>query len=194
MNQQPSSHRIDPAELADVIAGVASGVESDERRLHDILASPVTAAVAGFLRSDDVEASDVVQETLVATFRYVKEGGGFEGDIVSFAVTVARNRCRNVVNRRKRRREDPVEDVQERMSDGRPDVVERILSDEALDILRDGIRRLDRICRIVLRAFYIEERTIEEIRSMTGLKTVQGVYYRRQVCIKSLAGLLHGTL
>lgn len=194
MNQQPSSHRIDPAEIADVIAGVASGVESDERRLHDILASPVTAAVAGFLRSDDVEASDVVQETLVATFRYVKEGGGFDGDIVSFAVTVARNRCRNVVNRRKRRREDPVEDVQERMSDGRPDVVERILSDEALDILRDGIRRLDRICRIVLRAFYIEERTIEEIRSMTGLKTVQGVYYRRQVCIKSLAGLLHGTL
>jgi len=44
----------------------------------------------------------VVQESLLAILSHIGKRGGFEGDLVRFAVTVARNRCRNILIWRQR--------------------------------------------------------------------------------------------
>ncbi len=192
MNQPPSRSPADAATVARTIAGVAAGDPAAEEALHALLASPVTAAACSFLGTDDVDAQDVVQESLVTTFRYVREGGGFEGDIIAFAVTVARNRCRNVLARRRRRPQVALEDAEAGVPDPRAGALESLMSAEALAVLRSGVSRLGRVCRALLWAFYVEEKTIEEIRAVSGLTTVQGVYYRRQACIRELAGMLAG--
>lgn len=192
MNQPPSQRSVDAATLRRTIASVVAGDPAAEQELHSCLLSPVTAAARAFLGGDDGDADDVIQETMVVAFRYIRDGGGFEGDIISFSVTVARNRCRNLLARRRRRQQVPLEDAQERVADPGDDAVDRLLSAEALAALRAGVARLGRVCRALLVAFYLEERTIEEIRVRCGLKTVQGVYYRRQVCIRELATMLAG--
>ncbi|MBK8167969.1 MAG: sigma-70 family RNA polymerase sigma factor [bacterium] len=194
MNQPPSRRTADAAALGRAIAGVVAGDPAAEQELHGHLLSPVTAAVRSFLGADDSEADDIIQETLVTAFRYIRDGGGFEGDLISFSVTVARNRCRNALTRRRRRPQVQIEDAQDGVADPSADAVERLLSAEALAVLRAGVARLGRACRALLVAFYLEERSIEEIRVRCGLKTVQGVYYRRQVCIRELASMLAGQL
>ena len=189
-NQPPKPPRINDDELVRLTAGVAAADSMAEEKLYARLLAPVTVAVRQFFRTDDVDAPDVIQETLAVTFRYIRDRGGFEGDLVGFAITVARNRCRNIANRRQRRPEAPLESLHDWVADPGLSPMDHLLDTEAVSLLRAGIRRLGELCRQVLRAFYLEEKTIEQIRVMTGLTTVQGVYYRRQVCVKELAEML----
>jgi len=53
---------------------------------------------------------------------------------------------------------------------------------------------LGKLCRLILRAFYFEGRSIADIRRDTGLKTVQGVYYRRSVCLQQVKKLVEERL
>ncbi|MBM4130062.1 sigma-70 family RNA polymerase sigma factor [bacterium] len=194
MNQPTGRHTGDAAAIAAIIAGVAAGDHDADVALHALLRSPVIAAVRGFLGADDLETDDIAQDTMLVAYRYIRDGGGFTGDIVALAVTVARNRCRSVLARRRRRRHVPLEDAQDRVPDPRAGPAESLLSADALATLREGIARLGTRCRALLWAFYVDEKPMEEIRALSGLKTVQGVYYRRQVCLRELAGMLAGRL
>jgi len=176
--------------LDQVLDAVVAGDPDAERRFFAALLEPTRIAVERFLPPDSLEADDVVQETLTVAFRYVREGGGFTGDLVRFTITGARNRCRNILSQRQRRPQVPIEPLLDWVANTDRTPLDNLMEEEALSYLQDALNRLSQICRIVLRAFYLMGYSIERIRSLTGLKTVQGVYYRRSVCLKQLANIL----
>jgi RNA polymerase sigma factor (sigma-70 family) len=143
---------------------------------------------------DSLEADDIVQETLMVAFRYVREGDGFEGDLVRFAITVARNRCRNVANQRKRRPQVPIEPLLDWFESPDRSILDHLVSEEARSHLQAAVDGLGRMCRIILRGFYLRDYSIERLRRLTGFKTVQGVYYRRGACLKELAGVIQDSI
>ncbi len=177
-----------------IMDAVLAGDPVAEERFYTTLREPVQTAVRMFMPLDSLEADDIVQETLTVAFRYVREGDGFEGDLVRFAITVARNRCRNVANQRKRRPQVPVEPLLDWYASPDHSVLDHLLADEASSVLQDAVDSLGRLCRIILRGFYLQGYTVERLRALTGFKTVQGVYYRRGVCLKELAGVIQDSM
>ncbi len=188
---QPPAHRGPGGHhLPDLIAALLEGRESAAEALYHELTGPVRDSAARFFVPDSADIDDVVQETILATFDYLKRKGGFQGDLIAFAVTVARNRCRNIVNQRARRPHVPLEPLSEWIANPQRSPLDLLTEREAMTALQAGLNALGRVCRLVLRAFYIEGRPMEEIRRELGLKTVQGVYYRRAVCLERLARLV----
>lgn len=184
----------DDEKLAGQIRSCAAGDKDAEVFLYRELERPVRISVIRFLREGHPDLDDVVQEALLATLDYIRKKGGFEGDLVRFAVTVARNRCRNLLNARKRHPTVSIEPLADWIANPERSPLDLLEAKEVGRILQEALDRLDRICRIILRSFYIEGRSIRTIQKKTGLQTVQGVYYRRSVCLDQIAGILRKRL
>ncbi len=180
--------------LAEQIRLCAAGNKAAEVFLYRKLERPVRVSTVRFLRDEHPDRDDVIQETLIATLEYIRKKGGFEGDLVRFAVTIARNRCRNLLSARKRHPSISIEPLAEWIADQERSPLDLVEEKDIRRIIQDAIDKLDRICRFLLRAFYIEGRSIRAIQRKTGLKTVQGVYYRRSVCLDRVAGILRERL
>jgi RNA polymerase sigma-70 factor (ECF subfamily) len=111
------------------------------------------------------DIDDLVQETLRRFLDAVREEKLRTPDAAGAFVNGI---CRNVIAeyRRRRMRDLPLpEDAPERPSGGTPPA--EIL--EMQDALRGAMDQLSERDRQVIRAFYLEERPIEEILSLTGL-------------------------
>ncbi len=176
-----------------LVAAIAAYVAGDDAAAATICAGlrpAVRHAVRRILSADDGEVDDVVQETDVAVLRYLRLNGKLRGDPIVFAVTVARNRCRNILNWRRRHPAVPVTSLQDWLATPERGPLDLLDAAERRRAVADALARLDDVCRYVLKAFYLEEATIEEIRCRLGLKSVQGVYYRRAVCLERIARFL----
>lgn len=180
-------------ELLELAGGAAAGDAGAAERLCALLMPPVQAATRHFLPADD-EADDVVQETLVAVLEYLRRDGGFTGNLASFATTIARNRCRNLLAWRRRRPQVPIESLAEWLGHPEHTALDVLLDAELLQLLQGSLDALGEECRALLRGFYLEGRSIEELRRAAGLTTVQGVYYRRSLCLDRAAILLKARL
>ena len=170
-----------------LVAGVVAGDPAAESALYAMLDAHLRRTVSMFMPVADQEADDVVSESITVVFDHIRRERGFTGDLVRFAITIARNRCRNIANRRKRRPETPIEPLTEWVASPGRSPLDHLLEGETDSLLQEAIDALGRICRILLRGFYFEGRPMEALRSLLGLQTVQGVYYRRTVCLKQLA-------
>ena len=115
---------------------------------------------------------------------------------VPFAVTVARNRCRDILRwqARHRDRQVPLEPLAAWIADPQRDALGDLLAAERLSLMADAVAALDGACRELLKAFYVQEESAEEIRRRIGLDTVQGVYYRRSVCLRRALDYLNSRL
>ncbi len=173
-----------------LVARVAADDTVAQHQLYALLRSHLRTTVKVFLSEDSLEAEDVISETITVVFRYIVDRSGFEGDLVRFAITIARNRCRNILNKRARHPHDPIEPLIEWVAHPDRSPLDLIQEEEARDFLQAAIDKLESICKLILRAFYLEGRPIASIRAATGLKTLQGVYYRRTVCLRKLAEVL----
>jgi len=181
----PGDHSIE-----EIIGAVAGGEKWAGDALFHHLEQSVRTAVRRFFSEGEADSDDVVQETILAVYRYIGDRGGFEGDLIRFAITIARNRCRNILNQRRRRPEVDLDSLANWISHPEKSPLDLLLDREIRDTLRVALGALGEVCRALLRAFYIEERTIEEIRVEMGLKTVQGVYYRRGICLEEMAKIV----
>jgi RNA polymerase sigma factor (sigma-70 family) len=167
--------------------------EAGEKLCH-LLAAPVRAAASRFLGADAAELDDVVQESLLAVLGYLRKAGRFEGDLIRFAVTVARNRCRNLLIWRRRHPGVDLEPLAAWIADPERSALDSLLEDEVQRVVQAGLDSLDPSCRDLLRWSYFQDVAIETIRRRIGLDTVQGVYYRRAVCLQRLARFLNSWL
>lgn len=189
--KQPDSQPPAPgADLNTLVAGVVRSDHGSEEALYAILRDHLQTTVSMFMPPDNTDTDDVVIETITVVFDYIRREDGFDGDLISFAITVARNRCRNVLNRRKRRPQVPIEPLSEWVAHPERSPLDHLVDDEAISYLQSAVDALGQACRLILRAFYFEDRTIESIRAVTGLDTVQGVYYRRTICLRKLGDRL----
>lgn len=179
---QPGRHpQGDPNALVDAHAG---GDPAAAEALYLHLEPHVRQAARGFLADDHLDEDDVVQETLLAVLAYVRRRGGFSGNLIRFGVTIARNRCRNLYHWRRRWAGQPIESMAEWFQDPARSALDLLQAEEVELLLRRSLEQLDPACRRLLNAFYVDERPAEEIRGELGLETLQGVYYRRQVCLR----------
>jgi RNA polymerase sigma factor (sigma-70 family) len=177
----------DPGEAefyAAAIAAYLSGAPAAGGRLGIALDGPVRREARVFLGDESADVDDVVQDTVVAVLLYLRRNGGFDGNLVKFAVTVARNRCRNLLNWRKRLPHVQLDPMLDWLESTERSPLDALLDREVVDLLQAALDRLSAECRALLRAFYLEEVPVEEIRRRSGLKTVQGVYYRKAVCLR----------
>jgi RNA polymerase sigma factor (sigma-70 family) len=179
----------DPDELLALARAVAAGDGGAAEELCSRLTPALRNATSRFLR-DDEEAEDVVQETLLAVLNHVRAEAGFSGHLARFAVTVASNRCRNLLLWRRRRSTRPLEPLAEWIAHPDRSPLDALIDTEARALMQEALDRLGPDCRALLRAFYLEGQPIERIRRAVGLSTVQGVYYRRALCLERAARFL----
>jgi len=179
----PAPGHIDPDLLAADIAAYRAEDDAAGDRLYEFIAPPVRREI-GRMLGDAAEADDVMQETLLACLGYLRGDREFRGDAVRLAVTIGRNRCRDILRRRRLRPQLDIEPFSHWLADPSRSALDDILADELRAILQDVLDSLARPCRRLLQALYVEDRTPEQARAVTGLDTVQGVYYRRGVCLR----------
>ena len=172
------------AELPATIRAFLDGQRAAAERLSLILEPPVRGAARAFLGPESADVDDVVQDTLLAVIGYLERAGRFSGNLVTFAITVARNRCRNLLNWRRRFPHVPVDAMADWLA--RPDrsPLDLVEESDLIALLQRVLDELDPACRDLLRALYLEEVSVETYRQRTGLGTVQGVYYRKDICLE----------
>ncbi|MFH1841884.1 MAG: sigma-70 family RNA polymerase sigma factor [bacterium] len=173
--------------FARTIAAHVAGDEAASAEIISFLHDPVRAEARQFLRSDNIDYDDVVQETIIAVLNYLRKNEGFTGDLIKFAVTVVRNRCRNILNTRQRRRQVPVESLQNRLTSAlNSNPLQALLDREIHQLLQASLDDLGPDCRILLRAVYIQGKKCKDLMAPLGLQSVHGVYRRRSACLAKL--------
>ncbi|MBA4371039.1 MAG: hypothetical protein C0418_05625 [Coriobacteriaceae bacterium] len=186
--QDPESRL--PAVLAAFFAGDPEADDDLCRTLH----APVAGAVASFLGTDGPETDDVIQESLMAVVGYLRRRGGFEGNLIRFAVTVARNRCRNILTWRRRRPHVPLEPLADWIAAPERNPLDAYAEEQVLGALRASLADLGADCRDLLRALFMEKVSAESLCERLGLTTVRAIYYRRENCLKGLQLLMNRRL
>ncbi len=191
MNSQAAPAFLDPEEQERLVREYVTHQVGAGDRLIRALEPQVGLAVRKFLGSESGDQDDIISESLMAVLGHIERRGGFEGNLQVFAVTVARNRCRTLLTWRKRRQHQDVDRDGMQVADKAPSVLELIEAKEVRRHVRLALGRMDEACRILLKEFFLQEKPVEEIRLRLGLDTVQGVYYRKTVCVKKLAAFLN---
>ena len=179
------------AGIRDDIASYVAGDDAAGERLCASLDPAVRDAVYGFFRAGEPDRDDLVQDTLLALLRYLRGGGSTPENPEAFCVTIARNRCRNLHQWRKLRPPADVEAAAETLPDTGAGPLELLEAEDRRRLVREAFAQLGDLCRNLLRDFYMKEKSIEELREELGLGTVQGVYHRKNVCVKELKKLFN---
>ncbi len=186
--------RRDPGPFRDLVADYLADDRDGAEALARGLESPLRIATEIMLGEDDRDVDDVVSESVVAVLDYVTRRKEFTGDLEAFAITVARNRCRNLLLWRRRRPHVDIEPFTDRIASPEHSPLDILLDDERLALLQEALENLGPECENLLRDFDIEGIPMEEIRRRMGLRTVQGAYYRRALCIKKASDYLNNRL
>jgi RNA polymerase sigma factor (sigma-70 family) len=178
--------------LARDLGAYIDGDDEAANRICRLLEPTIRAEVARFLPASDPDRDDVMQETLLALLGYLRRTRTCPERPEAFVVTMTGNRCRNLYQWRKRRPSVELDSAHELPSDRNDDPLRRLERAELEGLLRRAFHRLDAPCRGLLRSIYLEERPMEQLQREAGLTTVQGVYYRKYVCLRKLSELLNG--
>jgi RNA polymerase sigma factor (sigma-70 family) len=174
---------VDPAMLAPLIASYRTGNDAAADDLVRLLTPTVRRETARMLGDADGDLDDVVQESHLSALRYLRAEASFEGDAVRLAVTIARNRCRDLLRHRARRPHVAIEPLEVWLTDTSRSALDDVDAQQRRNLLQGALNRLSSACRKLLHQLYVQELTPEQVRERSGLDTVQGVYYRRGVCL-----------
>jgi len=158
-------------------------------RLDGLLRGRVRREVAAFLGADHAHVEDVVQESLLASMRYVQRDVEFEGDLLPLVLTIARNRCRDVLRLQLRRPGEDVDLLHDSLPDPRETALDRLAAAQDRDLLQRALDALGPDCRALLRDLFLRGEPTETVRRRLGLDSVQAVYHRKAVCVKNLRQL-----
>jgi DNA-directed RNA polymerase specialized sigma24 family protein len=105
-------------------------------------------------------------------------------------VTVARNRCRNILAWRKRRPQVEIEPLADWIASPERNPLDAYEGAQVTGALRSSLAALDQACRELLTALFLQGTSAEAMCETLGLTTVRAVYYRRENCLKSLQDIL----
>lgn len=184
----------EPHELTRKIRRYITGDSASGDFICTTLEVPIRRTVQRFLKPQDAEVDDVVQDVLIAMLQYLRKAKVAPDNPEAFVSTMAKNRCYSLHVWRKRRIARDVDEIVETtplIADSPLDLLDET---ERYNLLAETVRALDRKCRELLIALSREEAPIEELRGRLGLHSVQAVYHRRKVCIKKAQALLNRRL
>ena len=182
---------IDPNSLTPFISAYRAGSEEAGSSLADTLYPVVLLDVSRFLGDNHPECKDVCQDAIVAGLRYLGRDKEFSGNFINLTVTIARNRCRDILRSQTRRSETDIEPISPFLADPGQSFFEDLDDRQVFRLLQKALEKISETCRKLLKSLYLEEMTTHQVKDMMGLKTVQGVYHRRSVCLAQMKKLLH---
>ncbi len=182
---------MDSRALKQDIAAYIAGDTGAGDRICRHLETPVRNEVRRFLSVADIDYDDIVQDSLIAMLSYLRKSQRCPERPEAFVVTITGNRCRNLYHWRKRRPSMEIEKASTFLVDAGDDPLEQLDGRELESLLGDAFDRLDPDCRRLLLSIYLEKSHMEELQQDAGLRTIQGVYYRKYVCLKKLGKLLN---
>lgn len=183
--QDRTADQEESARLTALAARYGDGHDGAGESIVAILRPVVARTVERFYAPADMDHDDLIQETLHRTLGFVRRNGGFSGDLVRFAVTVARNRCRTLYHWRQRWAQEPIEPHAEWHRSPAIGPLDCLLESEVRELLDQALQVLDEECRILLSSFYLEGERLESIRERFGLRSTQALFYRKSLCLKS---------
>jgi len=174
---------IDPQSLHGDMDAYRIGDEAAGNRLVTALREPLRIEIEKYLGRDHGDVDDVVQDSIMATLGYLKRRSDFEGDLVRLAITIARNRCRDLHRWHSSKPSTEITSMSDWLEDGSVSALDEIVSDERVSLIQTALDAISAECRKLLHALYVAGLPTEDVRRRIGLSTVQGVYYRRTICL-----------
>lgn len=172
-------------------AAYVSGDDAAGRGVCATLDAAVRQAVYAFLPADDPDRDDVVQDTLLSMLQYLRASGVCPDNPEAFAVTSALNRCRNLYHWRRLRHSVDIDEMAGRLPCADASPFELLDAHETRDLLAEALEALDPDCRDLLLEVYREEKSVEILRREAGLSSVQGIYHRKNICLKKVTKLFN---
>jgi RNA polymerase sigma factor (sigma-70 family) len=165
-----------------------------EQRLRDV-EDAVRGAVDGFLAAGDPDHEDMVQLALIGTTRYladVEDVNGHPGSgLGRLAAAIARNRCRDLLRRRKVRGEVQLEPFESILAAPCPTVLEEMEQAEQIEFLVRAVHELPARCRRLLESGYLEGASVGAILTGFGFNSPQSYYYHRNKCLEQLRSVFN---
>ena len=152
----------------------------------------MTHAIQASLPSElsSMEADDITQDSLVAVLEWVRRRQGFEGNLLNFATTVARNRVRNYELWRRRRAIESNIELHDVVLPEQLDPFKGLEKGELNGLITAALEELSLPEREILQWYYLDDLPAEEIARKPGIRTIQAVYHRRQVALNKLQKIL----
>ncbi len=179
------------SQLMQAIADYIAGDQAAGDRICRTLLDAVEWAVHKFYPEGDADREDIIQATMLAMLTYLRNAGNCPEDPVAFVVTIARNRCRSLYRWRQRRSSIDIDNAAHLLPDNNASPLDHLDRKERIELLGKAMSQLDHDCAKLLKALYLEEKTVEIIRQEAGLASVQGIYYRKYLCVKKLTKLFN---
>lgn len=177
-----------------LIEAFLTGDRAGAEALYHFIQPPIVTAVRRFFAPDHPDREDVVQESVLAVFAFVRRERGFTGNLLGFGAAVARNRCRDIERHRRRHPHQPIEPLHEWIADPHKSPLDHLAEAEADSVVRRAVATLGDRCRELIRTLYFGGGSAEELRRELGLKSVQAVYYRRDICLQKMLKILRKKL
>lgn len=144
-----------------------------------------------FLGPDTRDADDVAQTTIIAVLDYVRRESGFEGDVVKLAITIARNRCRDLHRARRHRQGPDLDAVSDMVADESRSILDDLADSQRDALLWQAADELAEPCRTLIRRLFRDGVLARDLREFLGVGTVQAVYHRKMVCLRELKNRFH---
>ncbi len=181
-----SSGHIKQSALDGDIEAYRDGDDAAGDRLATVIRPAVLLDVSRFLGAEDPEVEDIVQDSIVASLRYLRRRKNFQGKFVRLCVTIARNRCRDLYRYRRIRPQTEIESHSEWLASPERSVLDELEERQIFALLQEGLDMLQPPCDWLLHSLYVQRQTLEQVKSRLGVGTVQGALYRREVCLGKL--------
>jgi len=192
MNRSPSPKN--SPDIQELLQNFRAGDPGVSDQLVSILTEQLKHDMANFLGPSHPETEDIIQETLMATLNYLTRDVEFQGDLIGLAVTIARNRGRDLLRRNQRWTQTSIEPLAEWLESPQKNALEMVEASERRALLQKALDSLPHKCNNLLRLIYLEEIDTEEITKSMGLKSRQVVYYRKAACLRRIKKIFHSLL
>jgi RNA polymerase sigma factor (sigma-70 family) len=171
-------------ELLVEIQALRQGDSQAAERLGKVLWDPIHLAVVRMLGDEFLEKDDVTQDSLLAVLEYFQRDSAFQGDPVKLAVTIARNRCIDILRKRANNPEVALTPMSNWIADPSSSALDDLEQNELHSQLQKALDQISDSCGRLLRSLYLEKTPTDQIRQQLGLKSVHAVYYRREICLQ----------
>ena len=163
--------------------------DNDQRadeRMIEILRQPVADDVRRFLGGDDPDVEDVVQESLIAALRYLAGDVGTEQRAIKLAVTIGRNRCRDLLRRRRRWQLSDIDEAANQIRSPGISALDAVEHADLREHLLASLAGLSEDCRNLLLLRYMDNMSTRAICRHLGLRSPQAFFHRRAACLRRL--------
>lgn len=156
--------------------------------LYESNRRPVFAYVTRNSGTED-DGEDMLQESLVVLWERVRSG---QFEYTAKLSTFIYGIVKNIWSRRlaRKRMETPTELDPERHSDGALSPLEDLMECEEAELVRTALERIGERCKQLLKLFYWEELSMEEIAVQMGFANSDSAKAKKYQCKKALETVL----